>query len=167
MDKATYRKRAVISDDGLYRYQLWREWDEATAADPFVLLIGLNPSTADGETDDATARRVVRFAESWGYKRVCIVNLFAFRATQPKDMMAAADPVGPDNDAHLTALALSAKLIVCAWGNGGRHRDRGSAVGFMLWQRGWPLHDLGLTKWDQPKHPLRLSHKTVPQLRGA
>lgn len=168
MDKATYRKRAVISDDGLYRYQLWREWDEATAADPFVLLIGLNPSTADGETDDATVRRVVGFTERWGYKRLCMVNLFAYRATRPEAMMDVAEPDGPDNEAHVMAAAASAGLIVCAWGNGGAYRDRGDQVVRMLWQHRLAPYHLGLTRvGEQPKHPLYLPSTATPQLWGA
>jgi hypothetical protein len=78
------------------------------------MFVGLNPSTADEGGDDPTIRRCVGFARDWGYSGLCMTNLFAFRATQPKDMLAQADPVGPNNDETLTRLAKEAKVIVAA-----------------------------------------------------
>jgi hypothetical protein len=53
-------RTAVISEDGVYRYVLYREWDVQL---PTILFIMLNPSTADGDSDDPTIRRVINFAK--------------------------------------------------------------------------------------------------------
>ncbi|PHM62792.1 DUF1643 domain-containing protein [Xenorhabdus ishibashii] len=52
---------SAISEDGLYRYDLWRVWDESK---PNVMFIGLNPSTADHEINDNTITRCSTFEES-------------------------------------------------------------------------------------------------------
>jgi hypothetical protein len=72
-------KSATISQCGLYRYDLWRRWDSSI---PGVAFIGLNPSTADAEKDDPTIRKCVAYAKKWGFGSLCMLNLFAFRATQ-------------------------------------------------------------------------------------
>ena len=108
-------RTAVISKDGVYRYQLYREWD---ADLPAILFVMLNPSTADGTSDDPTIRRVVNFAKSWGYGRVYVANLFAFRSTDPKGLRSARDPVGPENVEIVADLVSKASRTVYAWGNG-------------------------------------------------
>ena len=80
------------------------------------MFVGLNPSTADETNDDPTIRRCISFAQAWGYEGLCMTNLFAFRATEPSDMMKSPDPVGPENDQALINLAESAGVVVAAWG---------------------------------------------------
>ena len=73
------KRSAKISSCGLYRYDLWRVWDSQKEN---VCFIGLNPSTADENKDDPTIRRCMAFAMAWGYGSLCMLNLFAFRATE-------------------------------------------------------------------------------------
>src|SRR5574337_242506 len=83
---------AVFSACQRYRYRLTRELDGAlfaAATARTITFIMLNPSTADANTDDPTIRRCKGFARGWGYGRLLIVNLFAFRATDPRDMWSA------------------------------------------------------------------------------
>jgi hypothetical protein len=87
-----------------------------------------------------------------------MVNLFAFRATQPKDMLAAADPIGPENDATLVRLAASAGIIIAAWGNDGGHLGRDRAVMAILPD----LHALKRNKDGSPAHPLYLRGDVMP-----
>ena len=144
---------AVISDNGLYRYQLRRGWDSAK---PWLDWIMLNPSTADGTKDDATIRRATRFARGWGYGGIEVYNLFAYRATDPEELKIAIDPVGPKNDYFLSMLTGD---IVLAWGStGGRFPSRVREVTLQL-RRSIPikLYCLGKTKNGEPLHPLRLS----------
>lgn len=117
-------RSARLSECGLYRYELWRRWADG----PHVLFVMLNPSTADAESDDATIRKCVGYAKRWGFGALCVANLFAFRATDPKEMKRAADPVGPDNDATLARLAREAGVTVAAWGKDGSHLSRDKAV---------------------------------------
>lgn len=139
---------AVISACGLYRYLLQREWLGGYGRALFVML---NPSTADATQDDPTIRRCIGFAKAWGCAGLEVVNLYAYRATKPADMLAAGDPIGPANDSHIRAAAHRAKVIVAAWGANAA-RDRSVAVRSLLSDH--TMHALGLTKDGHPRHPL-------------
>ena len=144
-------RQTILSPCRTYRYTLWREFG-GLVGDGYAMFIGLNPSTADEVNDDPTIRRCVAFAKSWGYEALCMTNLFAFRATQPEDMFAAGDPVGPDNDRHLVELARNAGVVVAAWGTNGTHHGRDSAVHAIVPN----LHCLKKTQAGHPGHPLYL-----------
>jgi hypothetical protein len=147
---------ANFSPDRVYRYDLWRTWSFGSS---FALFVGLNPSTADETQDDPTIRRCVAFAKAWGYSGLCMVNLFAFRATKPEDMKRAADPIGPQNDYVLWERAGRANIVIAAWGAHGSYRGRAADV-----RRQLPnLHYLRLTKDGSPGHPLYLPKTLVPQ----
>ena len=147
---------AELSPCRRYRYALWRTWDDAL---PRVMFIGLNPSTADETVDDPTLRRTMDFARRWGYGGVGNGNLFAYRATDPKAMMAADDPVGPDNDNWLRRLARGADLVVAAWGNDGGFLARSAVVRAMLPD----LHCLKINASGEPAHPLYQRADTRPR----
>lgn len=169
-------KGARISKCGRYRYSLWREWrgthdpehwrwygtkDGAGHewGDPkSVLFVMLNPSTADGEADDPTIRKCAGFARRWRYERLEIVNLFAYRATKPRELFAAdarrEDIIGWENSSLVARAAREAGIIVCAWGaHAAGHDFHIETV------RGWlissaPQYHLGLTAHGYPRHPL-------------
>ena len=159
MDQCSLRRSAKLSPCGRYRYLLRRSWlDLFAQPDNYVLFICLNPSTADANIDDPTVRRCMGFARSWGYSGVVLANLFAFRATDPKKMLSAPDPVGPDNDRYLVEAARVASLVVAGWGVHGTHKDRAREVRSLV-----PgLHYLRLTKGGHPAHPLFLPHYLRP-----
>lgn len=139
-----------------YRYALWRTWDESL---PRVMFVGLNPSTADARQDDPTLVRCVNFARDWGYGGVITTNLFAFRATDPRAMLRARDPVGPENDRVLCEQARTVDRVIAAWGNLGSYRDRAAAVRKLL-----PgLYYLKLNRSGEPAHPLYLKSDLSPQ----
>lgn len=151
----TMQKNAVISPDGQYRYQLGRVW-AGSGHSNILTFVMLNPSTADAEMDDPTIRRCIGFARRERYHGICVVNLYAFRATSPEDCFKAVDPHGPENDAHLKEAATMARAfstpIICAWGVHGGGSNRGLAL-LQQAYRG-PLHCLGRTKAGHPRHPL-------------
>lgn len=145
-------RRAAFSPCRRYRYSLWREID---MFDPrCVLFIGLNPSTATAYEDDPTCRREIDFATRLGYGHYCKANLFGWRATLPSEMLAAADPIGPDNDAWLDALVRQATLVVAAWGAHGHHQGRAKA--FLASIPNVPIWCYGKNKDGSPCHPLYL-----------
>lgn len=147
---------AIFSPDRKYRYALWREWIGGTGC---VMFIGLNPSTADEVQDDPTVRRCINYAKAWGYRKLCMTNLFAWRATDPHDMKSVADPIGPANNSVLWHSADYASVIVAAWGTHGAYMGRGAAVRAML-----PgLKCLRITKGGFPAHPLYLPKTLTPQ----
>ena len=147
------KKDAVLSGDRIYRYALFREWD---IGDGFVLFIGLNPSTANEQKDDPTIRRCVRFAKDWGCKGLWMVNLFAYRATDPNELLSVGDPIGHDNDWHLKLGVKRSRLIVAAWGTKGSLKDRDRKVIEML--NNTKIQCLGITKAGFPRHPLYLPY---------
>ena len=154
------RKSAEISACGKYRYHLRREWDLDL---PRVAFIMLNPSTADDKKDDPTIRRCIEFAKAWGYGGIDVVNLFAYRATNPKELKKASNPIGPDNDGNLLAVANMADKVICAWGTNGEMFGRSWRVIEKLRKEGVTPLCLDKTKKGHPKHPLYLKGDVTPK----
>lgn len=145
-------KGAYISEDGRYRYKLWRIWDESK---PKILFIMLNPSTADANEDDPTIRRVKEFAKSWGYGGILIGNVYAIRATDPKQIKEAENPCGAVNKMCLHEMAKQAKTIVFAWGAYNFEvTGKPNLPETILLKNVWCL---GKNKDGSPKHPLYLA----------
>jgi hypothetical protein len=151
---------AVYSPCECYRYLLTREWapDQGRA-----LFIMLNPSTATEVQNDPTVERCERRARALGFGAFRVCNIFAFRATDPRVMRAAADPVGPDNNAAILDSLPWADSVICAWGTHGAHLGRGAQVEALLRGAGVPLFHLGLSKDGHPKHPLYIGYKVQPE----
>lgn len=154
---------AEISNDQLYRYTLWRTWEQGK---PGMVFIMLNPSTADATYDDPTIRRCVGFAERNGCGGIRVVNLFAFRSTEPTALFSAVNPVGPGNDSFIEEVIAEYGPMVCAWGVNVRKpwmRARAEKVVDILREHR-NLHVLDLTEDGIPKHPLMLKNELKPKL---
>ncbi len=151
------KKDAILSQRRIYRYALFREW---SIDDGFALFIGLNPSIADEQKDDPTIRRCIQFAKNWGYGGVWMVNLFAYRSTDPQVLFSVDDPIGPDNDWHLNLGGREAQCVIAAWGTKGNFKGRDQKVMKMLNGAGVKVECLGITKEGFPRHPLYLSYDT-------
>ena len=148
-----------LSDE--YRYRLCRTWDPTK---PHAMFVMMNPSTADPQADDPTVAKCGRFARTWGYGGIYVGNTFAYRATDKKRLRLIADPIGPDNDKHLLAMAKLAAVVVFAYGQPG-HRTlgpRGLAVAQLLLKAGIEPHVLKLSKTGIPVHPLYLLETLTP-----
>ena len=150
---------AVYSDCERYRYSLTRVWDPAGRRVNFVML---NPSKATEVQNDPTIERCERRARALGFGGFCATNIFAWRDTDPRNMRAAADPVGTENDTAIVDAAERADQVIAAWGTHGAHQQRGPAVEQMLRKRGITLHHLGLSKAGHPKHPLYIAYVQHP-----
>jgi hypothetical protein len=146
---------ATISACGRYRYTLERRWEPDGDR---VMFLMLNPSTADAHQDDPTIRRCIGYARRWGFSGLCVGNLFAYRATDPRELKRAADPIGPDNDEWLSRLASSSALVVAAWGNGGSLMGRSWDVSRAI--KG--MHALRVSRQAEPCHPLYLPADLEP-----
>lgn len=149
------RKAAVLSPCGTYRYELTRTW----GAGKLVGWVMLNPSKADAEVDDPTIRRCMGFARAWGYNGIVVRNLYALRATDPRELWQHPDPVGPDNHRALASAGGEA-LTVCAWGSNADPVRAQAVVGSLIIARA-TLRCLGVTKDGQPRHPLYVRGDTV------
>ena len=143
---------AVFDETGAYRYLLWRDF----APDPtdHCLWILLNPSTATADEDDPTIRRCQTFTKLWGFDSCRVVNIFAWRSTDPHVLPELADPIGPDNNAWISREVAAAKHIVCAWGAHGSLHDRSTEVREILGE--YERWCFGRTKSGEPLHPLYL-----------
>ena len=150
---------ATFDPTRTYRYRLSRTWDPTGPTLAFVML---NPSTADAEVLDPTVRRCVGFARSWGFGALEVVNLFAFRATDPRDLLLAAAPVGPDNDRAIVDAASAADRVVVAWGIRGTHLGRARAVAALLRATSVRPLALAMTRDGHPRHPLYVRADTRP-----
>ena len=127
----------------------------------YAMFIGLNPSTADETKDDPTIRRCINFAKTWGYGALCMVNLFAFRATLPADMFKTTEPIGDENDYWISEMAKDAGIIIAAWGaycNRG-YLNRAHTISKMFPDK---LFCLEVTKDGSPKHPLYIRADAKP-----
>lgn len=149
------RTGATFSRCERYRFDLFRIWDESK---PKVMFVGLNPSTADATKNDPTVTRCIRYAQSWGYGGMHMMNIFAFRATDPSDMKAEPEPIGTDTDEWLLKVEQESALTLVAWGNHGAHLNRAAQVCTLLSE----LHCLKQNKNGYPAHPLYLKASLTP-----
>lgn len=148
-------KTAVLSEDGLYRYELTRVWDEDQ---PRLGWIMLNPSTADAKVDDPTIRRCINFAKRDGFGGITVCNLFAFRATNPDELRTPAwgynEIIGPENGAYLQTLLVTHETVVAAWGAWWDSQPLAVRPPRLSVERWGQLMCLGTTKSGAPRHPL-------------
>lgn len=146
---------AVLSpaEDGqsLYRYLLWRLYDETK---PLLAVLMLNPSKATHEMGDRTVDGLLRRAKRRGYGGILIMNCFAFRATEPADMKRAKDPIGPANDDVIGIVLEESLDLLCAWGVNAVHMDREKEVKCAILSGNAKPHVLRLCANGAPEHPL-------------
>lgn len=156
--------------DGSHRYRLHRKFpkDLFTRSGGTMLAVMLNPSTADHREVDPTVSGMMKRARMLGFAELCVVNLYAFRATDPKVMRRAlrADrllAIGPHNDEVIAAELARADVVVCGWGaNADAERvaefvtiaARVGALG--------KLHALRVLASGAPEHPLYIPHHLPP-----
>ncbi len=186
-------KTANLSPDdgGIFRYRLTRIWNHTNARR--VVFVMLNPSTADADVDDPTIRKCMGFARVWGQQKwiqqiggfggISVVNLFAFRATDPKALLSAGiDPIGPDNDDYIRrevfAAGAAGSIVVCAWGaaraaglkdNPAAYcpRSRADSVSEIIRRHGDLSRTFMIgppTKNGHPRHPLYLPYSTLLEM---
>ncbi|PID60018.1 MAG: hypothetical protein CSB44_11960 [Gammaproteobacteria bacterium] len=146
-----FRGRAEFSPCSNYRYLLERRFVPRARRENTVLFIGLNPSTADATSNDPTIHRCTRFAHDWGFDRLFVGNLFAWRSPWPEALFAADEPVGDANDEWLSRMARRSRVIVACWGRHGRRFERDEAVISLLHRR---LMCLAINADGTPAHPL-------------
>ena len=149
---------AVFSPCGLYRYLLTRG-----QGSPCLGVVMCNPSTADAFKNDPTITRVCGFAQRWGYPRILIGNVFAFRSTDPKGLRAVDDPVGPLNQEYLELIVWTSDRVLVAWG---AHNGATIQARFIVeYAKGLGKELLALreTQAGHPYHPLYVHSTTEPK----
>ncbi len=146
-------KGAEFSSDRKYRYALWRIWNEEK---PPVMIIGLNPSTANESKNDNTIEKVEKVARHNGYGGFYMMNLFGIVSADPAILMTTADPIG-ENDKWLDTIAKKCGDIVFAWGGFPEAVERGK----LMIQRFEVAYCFKQNKNGSPKHPLYCPDLTV------
>jgi len=166
---------ALFSPNMMYRYKLVRTWAEEGRPCTFIML---NPSTADAFESDPTVTRCLKYAKAWGFGSLTVLNLFALRATDPKELYNVRDPHGPDN-ARIIGETIGQQagnskfwtemndvplpLVVCAWGSLNIAHEYGKMMVSTLKGYGVQPCALKLTKEGFPGHPLYLKADLKPQ----
>lgn len=161
---------AVISECGIYRYTLTRQWGDG----PCVAFLMFNPSVANAEISDATVRKCIGFSKRWGYGRLIVLNLFAIRNRDPKAVgRMGLDAVGPLNDYWINEYVKECREVICAWGCGEHFRaSKHSGLTSLDYRPtsllrnlraahpDLPFMCLGYREDKHPRHPLMLSYET-------
>ncbi|MCP9825860.1 DUF1643 domain-containing protein [Synechococcus sp. EJ6-Ellesmere] len=152
---------AILSPCGNYRYRLERT---VGMEGPVYAFLGINPSTADATQDDATVRKWIGFTKQWGGSRFIVGNVFAYRATDVRDLAMVDDPYGPEIGDHITSIIEDADILVPCWGNttkvSPKLQDAFDILMDALMSSGKPVMHFGLTIAGNPRHPLRLGYAT-------
>lgn len=147
--------KASLSRDKKYRYSLTRTWDEQKDA---VLFVGLNPSIADAKSDDPTIRRLIGFAQGWGFGGMHVCNLFAYRTPDPSVLFKAADPVGRYNNRYIRKMKKISSMTVLMYGNYGKRLHRHEEI----LKRIANPYCVKVSKGGMPMHPLYLKYTEQP-----
>ena len=153
---------AIISNCGQYRYRLERGLGNG----PTIVGVMINPSWADSVYNDRTIARWIGFGVRNGWGKIIIGNKFAFRSQKPREMASCVDPVGPENDAHLSQMIAEADLCIAAWGPIAKismraFRDRWKVINEMASNNKKQLYCWGVASDGHPLHPLMLPYSSV------
>jgi len=160
---------AILSPCGTYRYRLERDDIEVDGAPGLIgvrtaCVIMVNPSTADAIEDDTTIRKVRGFASRNDIGRVIVVNKLAYRAKDIRDIAKAVDPIGPENDAHISQAVRDADLTILAWGPVTKLpkylRRRWLEVVRIAERHRTNLYSIGIAQCGHPRHPLMTPYET-------
>ncbi len=154
------KRSAIIK--GNYRYSLKREWDDYNLRKAVFVL--LNPSTAGDSVDDRTTMRCVSFAKKLGCGSVELVNIFAYRSRDWRNLrdLSLEEATGPENRFYLENALHSGSEIIVGWGENCtiHHRDYQELSD---WFRGYNSNCLGTTREGHPRHPLFVRSDTPIQ----
>lgn len=155
---AAAKREAVISECGKYRYLLLRTWDHTL---PRCLYVMLNPSTADADIDDPTIRSCIRLAKEKGFGGLAVVNLYAWRATDPKNLPAKqSEAMGSSNLRAIETAVSQCTTVICAWGaHPYAARNVAGALDIIRLYQHTP-YCFGVTQSGAPKHPLYIKSGT-------
>lgn len=154
----------ILSDCGLFRYDLTRMWSHHA---PLLLFMLLNPSTADHMRNDPTAKKCMGFARRLGYGGIRIMNLWAYRTKSPLILKQNGYLVGPHNQYWLENRLEEHSEVICGWGvnaNCVEGKRRMWEVEEAFRKHGVKMLALQVNDNGMPTHPLMLPYSctTIP-----
>lgn len=154
-------RQAVLTNDGLYRLKLGRKMATGRKVG---LWLGVNPSTADAELDDASIRKLYGFGERLDIGEWWVGNMFAYRATDVRTLARIQDPIGSATDVYLAQMMDAADVVIAGWGSIGkvplRLQGRWRDLVLLADERGKELMCWGTCGDGHPRHPLMLAYDT-------
>lgn len=154
---------AVFDPKKEYRYLLWRIWDPSR---PLLIVVMLNPSTADALKNDSTITLLIERARRGHMGGVIVANAFALRATKPADMKQHHAPEqhlpGCNDFAIAALLEEPGATLLCAWGDHVKHRLRKKDLACLISNSKTTPNCIRLTKSGEPCHPLRTPYSLTP-----
>ena len=154
---------ATFSPCRTWRYSLWRIWDTDKKR---LAVIGLNPSTADETKNDPTVTRCITRAHDLGLGGLLMLNIYGYRATDPKDLWAAQKGDCPDiigrGNRHAFRGLKNCGMAIAAWGAHGMRYGHGWKVLSWIEEEGIRPYCLGVTKDGSPRHPLYIRRDFEP-----
>lgn len=149
----TDTRGALFLNKRKYRLMLFRIWNDAL---PKVMFIGLNPSTANENTDDNTIKKLRKIAAHNGFGGFYMLNLFTLVSKKPEVLLNHPQPnVG--NDVTMKQYSKYAQKIVFCWGAFKQAKIRCDKV-IKQFPRAWCLDR---NADGSPKHPLYCLDRTT------
>jgi hypothetical protein len=142
---------AIFSDDRKYRYALWRIWNPKL---DLLMLIGLNPSTANEISNDPTITRGIVRANQNKFGGFLMANLYGYVSTDPNALLKEGDFVGEFTDYYLNKMINLSSIQLCGWGSFKPVKYRAP---FVLGMTKNP-YCLGINADGNPKHPLYIGY---------
>lgn len=155
---STIERSVSFSGDRRHRLGLGRRVGPGRRA----LLIGVNPSDADGERDDPTIRKLYGFGHLLGIGEWLVGNKFTLVAPDVRALEEEPRPNAPGADEALARMIARADLVIVAWGRldklppGLRNRWRE----IVRMTEGRDLMCWGTCQDGHPCHPARLPYST-------
>jgi hypothetical protein len=154
----TVPQGAIFSEDGKYRYALWRVW--STIRKP-LCFNGLNPSTANHTMNDPTVIRLMFRADNAGFGGLLVSNLYGLVSSDPSVLLDNGQAVGTETDSYIRQMIeLADGKVLCGWGSFPAVKLRAETVLKMIPKP----YCLGVNKDGQPKHPLYIGYE-VPMVK--
>lgn len=160
--------------DGKNRLRLIRRWGPG----PVALVIGHNPSNADGTKDDPTSRWWNTWFQLFGFGGYVAANLYPWCSADPAEVYGYVADInaglnwGARDELHFVNLdvvraeAKSANQVFVCWGGIARDQDWIEHVVEEIQSGECPCPDLfcwGVTASGAPKHPMARGKHRIPR----
>ena len=127
------------------------------------MVLGINPLDRSDSKVDKGFENCKAYAERNGYSSLIFANIFAFRNVDPTELVKVPDPVGPENDMWLLKAASDADIIIGAWGDFPRTKNRVYAVMKLLVN--YDFYAIQTNRNGSPSHPLAWKKKAAKLYR--
>lgn len=142
-------RSAEFSTDRKHRFELIRDW-----------------SDAGEDKDDMSVRKMIGFADRWGYNGIAVTNLRPDVATDPRDLGQWIG-VHPRNAEFQLKWITRGALLVAAWGSQPREVERSIAMPYLIYRvrdlsSPAVLHCIGQNLRGTPRHPSRAAYTSAP-----